>query len=708
MTAPDAPRAACRAGAAALCAALLLSAGAGTAGGAFTPPRLLSGDSRLASDYATEPAVSADGRWAAFAGSQASAGGVYRKDLTSGALELVAGGDAGTPSISADGRWISFTTSADLVADDGSGACASVYVRDMSLPAQAPGAFLLASARDGSGAGLVYDGDCLGGGASAARGALSADGRSVVFTVMSRSDLLGAAGDPSTPPDQVALRQLDSRRTVLVSQTRDSLGGAPVAPADGAALAGGQGRDTGGRPVSRSTATISADGTTVAWMGIDVAAQAPVVAERFPTPPGDAAPDWYAEPLWRRVADGPSAPTRRIVGGEDDPDCPSCAGPLATGYEGVGSNPATPRAGTFTAAIPMVSFAPAFRSAYDQRTPRMSADGRTVALLANQPSPAERAALVQRGGSEAIPPANAFVVDMAPGLTRAQAVRRLTAWAGLDFGAGYEALNAPLTSVAISPDGARVAFTTERTVFPWSPPALVTPQLGQVVAEELYQADLVSGTLALVSVGFDGTAADGESGGPAYAGDSRTLTFWSRAANLVYGAVNGAESSALFAVDEVTSPRTPGVPTVTPLARPRAIAPRWRISATVGRARDGSLLVDVAVPAAGRVAARAVAAVAVRTAARPAGRRAKGRRTRARVRVVARTVASGRAVGRGAGTVRLKLPAARRYRALAATRRGLDATLTVSFAAGGRAALRETLPVRLRVIRATTKSRRGR
>src|SRR6201994_3536811 len=55
-------------------------------------------------------------------------------------------------------------------------------------------------------------------------------------------------------------------------------------------------------------ASISADGTTVAWMGDDIAEQALTL-------PAEALLAPYSEPLWRRVADGPGAPIRRVTGG---------------------------------------------------------------------------------------------------------------------------------------------------------------------------------------------------------------------------------------------------------------------------------------------------------------------------------------------------------------------------------------------------------
>ncbi len=140
--------------------------------------------------------------------------GIYRKDLETGALDMVAAGDAGAPSISSDGRFVSFTTTATDPASGSGQQCSSVYVRDMSVPAGQPGAFTLASALNGTTAGLAYGGSatagCPGGGSAAAdRVALSADGSEVAFTVVGASDLTTGAGGPvTTPVAQVAVRDL--------------------------------------------------------------------------------------------------------------------------------------------------------------------------------------------------------------------------------------------------------------------------------------------------------------------------------------------------------------------------------------------------------------------------------------------------------------------------------------------------------------------
>ncbi len=64
-------------------------------------------------------------------------------------------------------------------------------------------------------------------------------------------------------------------------------------------------------------ASISADGSTVAWMGEEIAQQAATL-------PGETLEPNYTEPLWRRIAPGSETPTERVTGGSD-PGNPACA-----------------------------------------------------------------------------------------------------------------------------------------------------------------------------------------------------------------------------------------------------------------------------------------------------------------------------------------------------------------------------------------------
>src|SRR6201999_3533669 len=105
---------------------------------------------------------------------------------------------------------------------------------------------------------------------------------------------------------QIYLRDLDAKATTLVSVARDPLSGQmePGVPVpDGAVM----------DSANMIGAAISGDGTTVAWIGAHLPAQVPLLAdEEAEILEDDAGSRPYDEPLWRRVADGPLAPTRRI------------------------------------------------------------------------------------------------------------------------------------------------------------------------------------------------------------------------------------------------------------------------------------------------------------------------------------------------------------------------------------------------------------
>ncbi|MEV4418362.1 hypothetical protein AB0L40_00120 [Patulibacter sp. NPDC049589] len=643
---------------------------------AFDVPRLVSGNATLESDVARQPAVSGDGRYVVFTGSVAGVSGVYRRDLVTGALDLVAGGDAATPSVSGDGRYVAFTTTAALdPANDSGDGCRDVYVRDLSRPADAADAFALASARDGGATGLSYDagtgGTCTSGGSAAAgRVALSADGRRVAFTVLGASDLTApAAGDPVTPAAQVALRDLDARSTTLVTQTRESLGAAPVPVADGGAFVPTVAGDDA-TIAERSSAAISADGTTVAWMGTDIAAQAPVV-------PGGMADTGqrlgrYLEPLWRRVADGPGAATRRIVGG-DDPAC-GCVGPFDTLFDKEG-NSNQGNGGVF--GLGTWGLAPRLPG----MVPALSADGRTVALLVEAATDEKKASLANVSYFSDEPP-DVYVVDMSPGLTRRQATRPVTRWASTDF--EDFSRSGQITDLAFSADARHLAFVTTRTAFPFSPPALITPSLGATAEiQQLYVADLGAGTLSLASIGYDGAPGNRGTLSPALSGDGARIAFTSGATNLVFGA-NSVGATGVFTLDERRVPAVPGVQSVTAPPGPAAVAVATRrLGLSTHRRADGRLTVDVTVPDAGRLTVTARGRVTV-----------VKRRKRT---VVTKSLTSAKATAKRPGRTTLRLTVAKAYRPLVRTKHGLDTTVGVTFTSAGKPTLRTDVAARFRV-----------
>jgi len=203
-------------------------------------------------------------------------------------------------------------------------------------------------------------------------------------------------------------------------------------------------------------ASISGDGSTVAWTAGQVALQAQVMT------PEERQPE-YAEPLWRRIAEGPRAPTRRVTG-FSDPENPSCQ----AAHESEPRRPPTledPCQGPFVSGAETPSIIPANGSDY---LPQLSEDGRVVAFLANPPLLA-----VGEFGSAGNSSDDLYVADMREGLTRVQALRRLTAIAaGSSTAVGRVE---PIEDLGVSANGGQIAFSSRRSVFPLGSPAYVSP-----------------------------------------------------------------------------------------------------------------------------------------------------------------------------------------------------------------------------------------
>jgi hypothetical protein len=650
----------------ALAAVLIVPAGARAA---FTPDTLVSGSAYVEADYALDPAISADGHYVTYTASQSGVIGVYRRDLRTRGLELVARGNAGAPSISSDGRYVSFTTTASNPATGAGSQCSSVYVRDMTLAPSAPGAYTLVSALSGGSVGLSYAASgtagCPGGGSSAApRVAMSADGRKVAFTVVGGSNLTtGAGGPPTTPGAQVAVRNLDTDTTTLITQTRASIGKAPQPVPGGGAITDdstgvGPGAGTSNADAGDSTAAISANGSAVAWLGINIPTQAPAAATDGPQ--GHA--NEYDEPLWRTLP-GSGAPIHRVTGG-DDPACGKtpCSGPLDTHWSGP-SNPFPgqdqgPERGTLIDYTGFPAVTPITASGLAQATPQLSSNGRVVAFLSTQPATGHDP--VYLGSPPIGVSTNVFIVRMWPGLTRTQALRRITAWGSTNF--GDVPLAGPIQSLAISPEGDRLAFTTSRTTFPKSPPALITPELSQVAYNQLYVVDLKAGTMELVSTGYDGQPANGTVAAPTFSAANGPIAFASAATNLVYGGLSDVTGGQeIFVTTELHPAAVPGHQTVGTGPRGHGFIPEWKIATRVRHIADGAIAVHVSVPGSGMVLAAAT------TGSQGGGF----------------DLARAQARARGLGTVTLRLLPSHRYRRLIDRTGGMYAVVRVTFRATG-------------------------
>ena len=600
-------------------------------------------------DTTTFAAISADGRYVAiqtrarnfFADDdpdppgQYRAGGIFRFDMETRKLELVADGDvrdeasnvlqvrgAQNPSISGDGRYVAFSTAQRLVASDVNSNI-DVYVRDMTLAADAPGAFDLVSARDGGDVPASYappGQPQLGGnpGADVTAGAsISLDGSKVAFRNMATATDLPDRPAVDTLDAQVWVRDRTADTTTLV--TRTIAGDAPAGGAVG-------------------PAGISGDGTTVVWTGRNAPLQTRLVDGESTALPG------FAYYLWQRIADGPSAPTRRITG-MSDPDDPACqpSGPVAFDESSTGP-----------------CYGPLARtelgiSANSDLLPALSADGTTVAFLTNsRPRPNVGTGLGL----------DLYVTDMTPGPSRKQATVELTR-EGSSIADGP-----PIDRIALSGDGRHVALTSTRTRF--IHPALA--QLGTprtLPEQDLYVVDLADRTIERATRSYSGAEIDSAVvGDVTISGDGSRIAFVSFAGNLFFGDANQRSDAFVVTRQPAPPPEPPatggdddGPAGSVAVDRDRG-GPSLRARA---KARpDGSVVVTVTVPAAGGVKA---------TARAQAGKPRK-------VRTIA--TATGRA--RARGRVRLVLRAVRRYRGELSRRKSIPARLRVSYVAsrGGR------------------------
>jgi Tol biopolymer transport system component len=712
---------------------LLASPAVAAALGNFGPIELQSVGQLEQFESAGEAAISGDGRYLVFEGTLAGIRGIYRKDLESGQVQLVAGGsiyedsgaiDASAPSISADGRYVSFTTATALVGAAHTGS--NVYVRDMTVDPGFEGTctqaqeaegrcpYELASALNGQSEGIAYgpyESEPAVGANASARVSLSASGREIAFVIQGASDLgSGNPRDLSTPTLQVVVRRLDTHETVLVSGEREAGSGQMT---DKSVAGGAVTPTVENGPLGSSTlpgASLSADGSTVAWLGANIPAQVPTLAEEravIEDKDGTQA-DRYDEPLWRRIEVGTDQPTRRILGGGDPlaPGCPAdgtlslpaCRGPfpsLDSEIRGDEEN----NSGWLGI------------SGYDG-IPQLSRDGETVALIGDP------------GGTS-----NVFVVDMHEGLDRVQALRQLTREIPVSdvvnpgFLSQYVATAGDVYEVAISPSGTKIAFTTQRQQFPLAPPNFTETPPAQLGVVELYQIDLANESLVRVSHGPDdgpsleaGPQSVTKTGAatPSYTDNGSKLAFADTASNLVSGDANGASDVFTVTEDEASSEPGPVQIGPPPANADQDLAPRWRLGVVPIVHPDGSVMLDVSVPGAGRLTATATAGVPVSTA--PSERRKKAGSARSarggkrsggegRVELGLRTVGSAQMSTELAGLLELPLRVRSRYVALLSTGGGIYATIHLRFAGGGGPPLSEEVYVSLH--RARWPARKG-
>jgi hypothetical protein len=716
-------------------------------------------------EYAHDSAVSADGRYLVFDGSIGGVTGVWRRELATGTIEQVAGGDAAMPSISEDGRYVSFTTNEGASLPEITHLqpdahphreAVDVYRRDMDVTpaktaveeaARKPGerAFVAASAPTGSEEPLRYaHAGEHGGSYAVGRTAMSADGNEVAFATAAVSDLVaypaleeeeearGETPAPHTPAGQVAVHYFDSGVTALVSRCRFECGQGAAAGAAEPVVAGEEEE----KPVGAVTlagaefpnhpyegawpgASISADGTAVAWMGQNVARQAPTLA-------AEGLEAIYEEPLWRELPAAANQ-TRRVTGGSD-PQAPGCAAGGEVVLVANSENASDPCQGPFVREVASTEKGGGLiKGSSSDVTPRLSRDGEEVLFGANARLIAEGEDFTRGEDGN---PTDLFVASMRPGLTRTQALTPLT-----EVGSpSSEAESAPVTDFEISPDGTQVAFTTVRSLFVPGWPTLVSTPLPEVGISELYDADLANGTLTRITHGYEGEGEQSQqpytipyqqSGDPYntfkpnqlgaltpdFSGSGERLVFTSTAANLVYGDGNSpaqpvdccrpGDGSDVFIVTHARFSGEPVRQYISP-APEVTLTPPWNLGVTALSRSNGSVVLYVRAPGSGRLQAQARAAVAAAAVApaRAAGhgrhaRRAPARRRRGHASAIlaTRTVSDAEAVEQGEGLTTLTMALAPRYAALARTSGGLSATVTLTFTAAGHSVLSESIPV---------------
>jgi Tol biopolymer transport system component len=612
-----------------------------------SPERFEQGD-----DTTRAVALSLDGRYAAFETRARNffadddpdppghfrEGGIFRRNLASGELELVAYGDLKTaagglvtfgahnPSINGDGRFVVFSTAYQLRPDRDTNTKIDAYVRDMARPLGDPEAFELVSARDGGDVAATYAGAGLFGSEVTTGTSISADGQRIVFRTRAASDL-PAAELATVPTGQLFVRDRATRSTVLVTRWMDN--GSP---------AGGVG--------STDSAGISADGSTVLWTGANTYAQIggeTRLQTRFLN--GEVLDSGRRHYLWQRWVDGPAAPTRRVTGAAD-PDDPACPLDAFVIPDPTASGPCYG---------PLVNSEETTFSPINSKVPTMSADGTRVAFVT---VPSMRP--VDTGNHFDL-----FLADMRAGVSRKAGTVELTREGAITTD---EETNSDIESATISADGRRIAFVSNRTRFILPSPRLIGEPAAEDVAE-LYVLDLDRMEITRVSRAFDGGEIDGSiSNGVSLSADGRRIAFLSAATNLFFGDTNQTPDAYVVAESEqdgrAQAVHEPPFRDSTPSPKGYGQSTRQGISVSVTRASRGRMRVRVRVPGPGSIAVRALA---------------QRRAPRARGRLIAQ----GRASSLGPRRVSILLRPAGVYRSQVRTRGRVRARLSVTFRPSG-------------------------
>ncbi|HEY2282350.1 MAG TPA: hypothetical protein VGH60_02230 [Solirubrobacteraceae bacterium] len=573
-------------------------------------------------------------------------GGIFRYDRDTGELALVADGSeavlnkngecepshvilggAESPSISADGRYVAFDTAQQLAPQD-TNENYDVYVRDMTVPLSAErkssGAYTLVSAKNGTEEPAAYISKETPqpgrepGAEVWPNTAISADGRYVAFRTGEVSSNLPDDAGVETPPQQLFVRDLQAKTTTLVSTRKK---GEPE-----------EGKPAGG---AIGPTTISGDGSTVAWVATNAPSQT-----RFLS--GESLNNSEPYYLWRRWQE-PAAVTRRVTGiaDPDDPACPPdgeitlnqtstgpCYGPLSEPESALGS-------------IALTSLG-------------LSDDGYTVAFLAGA---ALRPNITKTNGLDL------FLTSMRPGVSRKAGTRELT----LGVKSGNPGSTPSIESVALSPDGSTIAFTSLRDDFVLPEPDPVGAFRSFPTVGDLYVVHLGANTLERAIVSYEG----GDPNrsvlvNPTLSQDGSTVAFVSAATNLVFGDGNGFPDAFAATLQAPGGTSTPpagvnagsGGFSLTAVSSPE-------LGVTVKRAKDGGVTLLVETPGPGKLVAKARGSIPKAAAARSsrahksAARAAKAKKKPKPPPPV--LLASGAATARSEGTTTLTLHISARY-----------------------------------------------
>jgi hypothetical protein len=601
-------------------------------------------------------AISGDGRYAAIQ-TQASnfyaaddpdppgkfrRGGIFRRTLDGPALDKVADGDlrpidtpgtllvrgAQNPSISADGRFVSFSTAQRLVPADVNDNV-DVYVRDMTQPSSSPTAYTLVSAKDGGVVPATYappathvEGGDLGAEVSPGA-AISADGRKVVFRAAATSDLPDHAS-ADVPAGQLFVRDLDTMTTTLVTRNKDD--GTPAGGAVG-------------------PSTLSGDGTAVAWSAQNAPAQALFLD-------GESQSPGLVYFLWRRVADGPSAPTRRLTGpvDVDDPGCDlsSTVSPVTTA-QGPCYGPLTAPEGA--------------RGGIATKTPSLSADGYRVAFLTSSgPRPND-----DTGNA-----LDLWVTVMRPGVSRKDGSRELTR----DPFTPDITTSGSIDAAVISSDGRRIALVTSRTRLLLPTPRLVGTLRRNPDARDLLLIDLGDDTIERVTRSFTGGDANGDTATAGITMD-RTgdrIVFSSSASNLFRGDAN--EAADVFLARRQAEPSVSSPPPEEPFVEPPipdigSLAPPGDLEVRAKSLPKGVVQLSVDVPETGQL--DAVAKSVPKSAS--SGRKKKKKKTKTK----AETISTATVKDAQEGTVAMKLQPLGRFKGVIKRAGKVSASVLVTF-----------------------------